>query len=85
MKDQQKLSGPVSRKIPHPGYRARNLDVCTAYGLNAGLCKTFDRMRTRKDCPVWLLKALSDYIDRSNVLIGALRRYRDEIPKHIDG
>lgn len=77
------LSGLVSRKNPH--YLARNLDLCTAYGLNAGLCKTLARMCARNDCPLWLVNALNDYIDRSNVLIGALRRYRDDIPKYIDG
>ena len=74
----------VSRRT-HPGYRARNLDVCTAYGLNAGLCKALDRMRKRGDCPLWLVAELSDCIDRSNVLIGALRRYRDDLPEFLDG
>ena len=79
-----KNTEPTIAKIRHPGHRARNLDVCTAYGLNAGLCKTLDRMRARKDCPLWLIESLSDYIDRSNVLIGALRRCRDDIPEYID-
>ena len=71
-------------KIVNPEYRARNLEVCTAYGLNAGLCNTFERMRARKDCPQWLLVALSDYIQRSNELIGVTRRHRDGQKKYID-
>ena len=77
-------SDVVSRR-QHPGYRARNLDVATAYGLNAELCKTLDRMRKRGDCPLWLIESLCDCIQRSNVLIGALRRYRDDLPEFLDG
>ena len=79
-----KNTTPTIDKIRHPGHSARNLDVCTAYGLNAGLCKTLDRMKARKDCPLWLIERLNDYIDRSNVLIGALRRCRDDIPEYIN-
>lgn len=67
----------------HPGYLARNLDVATAKGLNAGLCKTLSRMKRRKDCPLWLIEALQDYIDRSNTMIRVTVEHRNELPKHM--
>ena len=63
----------------HPGYHARNQDVANAYGLNAGLKAIFDRMRLRKDCPIWLLEKLDSLIQHSNCLIQPLVDHRDEI------
>ena len=68
------------KTVPHPGYRARNLDVATAVGLNAGLCALQFRMAQRKDCPTWVITLLSDLIQRSNRIITPLVLYRDEIP-----
>lgn len=67
----------------HPGYRARNLDVATAYGLTAGLCDIKVRMRKRKDCPTWFLIKIDDLIYRSNCLIRPLIEHRNEIKKEI--
>ena len=63
----------------HPGYRARNLDVANAYGLNSGLCKIAERMKKRKDCPMWLSEQLDFMIQRSNKLIFPLVQYRNEL------
>lgn len=71
-------------KHEHPGYRARNMDVTAAYGLNAGLCSIKKRMRQRKDCPLWLIKKLDEVITRSNQLIEPLIRHRDELPSTIE-
>ena len=65
------------------GYRARDLDLANCYGLVAGLCDISDRMRARKDCPVWLVEELSLMILRANCLLGPLEKYRDEL-KHLD-
>lgn len=65
----------------HPGYRARNLDVATAYGLNAGLCDLRDRMSRRKDCPSWFLLNISELIYKSNCLLRPLIEHRNEIRK----
>lgn len=70
----------MKRIAEHPGYRARNLDVANAYGLNAGLCNIKYRMQKRKDCPLWLILKLDDMIHRSNCLITPLIQHRDEIP-----
>lgn len=73
----------VSRRI-HPGYLARNLDVAAARGLNAEISRAFDRMRNRKDCPLWLIESLSECLSKSNRMIGVAVKYRDELPRHID-
>lgn len=63
----------------HPGYLARNRDVAKCYGLTAGLCAINKRMKARKDCPVWLLVALEDMIQRSDCLVVPLIQHRDEL------
>ena len=60
-------------------YGARNLDVATAYGLNAGLVNIRKRMQRRKDCPAWLLTELDDMIQRSNTILRPLIAYRNEL------
>lgn len=60
-------------------YRARNLDVANAYGLNKGLVVICERMRKRKDCPLWLIEQLNELIERSNRLIRPLIEHRDEM------
>jgi hypothetical protein len=62
------------------GYLARNLDVCNAIGLNAGLCSVRDRMRERKDCPAWFLEKMEEMIERSDKLIRPVVEHRDELP-----
>ena len=65
------------------GYRARDLDLANCYGLVSGLCDISDRMKARKDCPVWLAVELSNMIFRANCLLGPLKMHRDEL-KHLD-
>ncbi len=74
----------MERKIP-PEYLDRNLDVANAYGLSAGLCKIRERMALRRDCPVWLLRKLSDMIVQSGLLVQPLIDYRDEVSPYEDG
>ena len=61
------------------GYLARNLSVAKAIGLNSGLCAVADRMKKRKDCPLWLINKLADLIYVSNCLIPPLVQHRDEL------
>lgn len=61
------------------GYKARNLDVAVAYGLNAGLAAIRDRMRKRQDCPAWFLAQMDDMMQRSNCLLRPLIEHRDEL------
>ena len=61
------------------GYLARNLDVAKIIGLNAGLCAIVERLKKRKDCPLWLIGKLVDLIYVSNCLITPLVQYRDEL------
>lgn len=68
---------------PHPGYRARNLDVTEALRLNHNLCAAYERVRGRKDAPVWLLEALAEATRVSNHLVGPLIRHRDELPEYL--
>lgn len=70
------------------GYLARNLDVANAYGLAAGLVAIKERVRTRRDCPLWILDKLDDMIHRSNLLIRPLVEHRDELapdPRDVRG
>ena len=62
-----------------PGYLARNLDVAKIIGLNAGLCSIVERLKKRKDCPLWLIGKLVDLIYVSNYLITPLVQHRDEL------
>lgn len=57
----------------------RNLLVANAEGLNAGLCKTLDRMAARRDCPRWLIDRLEDYIGRSEKTIRVAVAWREEL------
>ena len=65
----------------YPCYLARNKNVAIVYGLNAGLCQIERRMKSRKDCPAWLLAALEDMIRKSNDLKRPLELYRDQLPQ----
>jgi len=65
----------------NPGRRARNLDLCNAYGINAGLCSIRDRLSGQKRTPLWLLTALNDLIERSNHNITPLQLRRDELQR----
>jgi len=71
-------------KKEHPGYEARNLDVARMYGINVDLCSIHERMRSRKDYPLWLMKKLLDLIDKSNSLIRPLVDHRDELPLFVE-
>lgn len=55
----------------HPGYRARNLDVANIEGLTSGLCDIKERIRKRKDCPIWSLN-FNDYIQNYRKLCSNL-------------
>jgi len=66
----------------HPGYRARNLDVATAYGLTVGLCNLRERMRKRRDCPTWFMLNIDGLIYKSNCLLRPLIEHRNEISKN---
>ncbi|MEI7673810.1 MAG: hypothetical protein WCK00_17030 [Deltaproteobacteria bacterium] len=61
------------------GSLARNLDVAKIIGLNAGLCAIVERLKKRKDCPLWLIGKLVDSIYVSNCLITPLVQHRDEL------
>lgn len=59
-------------------YLSRNIDLCVAVGLKAALVNALTRMSARQDCPLWLIKTLSDCVDKSNTVIRTARNYRDE-------
>jgi len=61
----------------HPGYRARKMDVIEWERLNARLCAVSDRMRKRKDCPIWLLMELAELARKADCLTAPLREHRD--------
>jgi hypothetical protein len=72
------LSGRVQ------GYLARNLDVCRAYGLVAGLRKIYDHLTALQNTPNWLLAALDAEIQRANTLGRPLADHRDELSPYLD-
>jgi len=61
------------------GYRARDLDLATAYQLQQGLINIRDRMQGRKDCPSWVVIQLWEMIHKTNCLLGPLKMHRDEL------
>ena len=67
----------------HPGYLARNQDVCKAYGLATGLAKIQERLKGKSRTPNWLLTDLEDMFYRANCLIRPLVDHRDEISPHL--
>ena len=67
----------------HPGYLARNQDVCKVYGLCAGLCKIQDRLKGKRSTPQWLLADLENILNKANCLIRPLVDHRDEISPHL--
>lgn len=61
-----------------PGYNAANLDHLNAVGLEAGLHKIDVRIRSRKDCPTWLIEELNACIRRASLITPILKLRRDD-------
>lgn len=65
-------------------YHHRNLAVCNAYGIKAGLDLCYRRMSARKDCPQWLKDQLADLILRAARNTEPLVAYRALAPRKVE-
>ena len=63
-------------------YEHRNLAVCNAIGICAGLDKVYRRMSARKDCPQWIKDDLADLILRAQKSKISLIDYREMSPRN---
>lgn len=62
-------------------YTHRNLAVCNAFGIIAGLDLCYRRMAARKDCPQWLKDQLADLLIRAYKSKTALVEFRELAPQ----
>lgn len=76
--------GGKQMKPNHPGYLARNMDVCNAVGLCSNLNAMYERLRGKSYAPQWLVIALEDMIHKADCLSTPLIRYRDEISPYLN-
>lgn len=66
-----------------PGYDARDKDVKRAEKLTNRIDSVRERMRMRRDCPLWFIEEMDDILHRANCLIGPLEHHRDELLQNL--
>ena len=64
-------------------YLERNLDVCKAYGIVAGIDAIAARAMKRKGMPLWLFGMLGAEKRRAKDLIAPLVERRDEMANNV--
>lgn len=81
MSKANEMTNPVDAVVRRwaPAYNAANLDVANAYGLEAGLNKIYERMKSRNDCPLWFIEEMDDCIKRANRVIPVLIQRRNDV------